>query len=134
MAVALVACLAGVVAAGMPVATLSRTKAEAADRAAALAQKQMESCRGAGYANLTGTLLHANGLLDSATPTGTGEFAFTNVDSGRSDSPGTLLLNGTGTVLIEQVDTELRRLTIRVRWTERGRAREYALTTLVANL
>lgn len=134
LAVFLVACLAGVVAAAMPVATLSRTKADASNAASAIAQKEMEAVRGLGYANLTATALLAAGLVDSTTPDASGAFPFTNVDAGVNDSPGTALTGGTGTILIEHVDTELRRVTVRVAWNERGKPRSYTLSTLVANL
>ena len=134
LAVFLVACLAGVVAAAMPIATVSRAKAEAADTASALAQKQIEAVRGLGYANLTGSALLSAGLIDSTTADASGAFAFTNVDDDRNDSPGTALPGGTGSVLIEQVDSELRRVTVRVNWSERGKPRFFVLSTLVANL
>lgn len=134
LSVFLVACLAGVVAAAMPVATLSRTKAEAANSAAAIAQKEMEAARGLGYANLTAAGLLANGLIDSTGTDASGAFLFSNVDAALGDSPNTSLQGGTGTVLVEQVDVELRRLTIRVTWNERGKPRSFTLSTLVANL
>lgn len=134
LAVFLVACLAGVVAAAMPVATLSRTKADASNTASAIAQKQMEAVRGMGYANLTGSTLLSAGLIDSATADASGAFPFTNVDGSVNDSPSTALTGGTGTVFIEQVDTELRRVTVTVNWNERGKPRSFTLSTLVANL
>lgn len=134
LSVFLVSCLAGIVTAAMPVATLSRSKAENSDRAVALAQKEMESVRGVGYANLTGANLLADDLIDSTNTNAAGAFSFTDVDAGVNDSAGATLASGTGTVLVEQADTELRRVTVTVGWTERGRARAYSLSTLVANL
>lgn len=134
LAVFMAACMAGIVAAAMPVATFSRTKAENGDKATAIAQKEIESIRGLGYANLTAASLDSNGLIDSPTLSAGGTYAFTNVDSAQKDSPGTTLSSGTGTVRIEQVDIELRRVTVQVSWLERGRTRTYALSTLVANL
>lgn len=132
--VALTGALATIVAAAMPVATMSRTKADAANHAQALAQKEMEAARGLGYANLTGAQLFANGLVDDANGTAAGAWAFTNVDAGMSDSPGTALAQGTGLILVDQADVELRRVTVQVTWRERGATRSYTLSTLVANL
>ncbi len=133
-AVFITACLAAVVAAAMPVATLSRTKADASNRAQAIAQKEMEAARGLGYANLTGPQLSANGLVDDPNGPSAGVWTFTNVDAGANDAPSTVLAGGTGTVAVEQADVELRRLTVQVSWTERGKARSFSLSTLVANL
>ena len=130
----LVGALATIVAAAMPVATLSRTKADASNRAQALAQKEMEAVRGLGYANLTGPQLAANSLVDDANGPSAGAWTFTNVDAGTKDSPGTALAGGTGTILVDQTDTELRRVTVRVEWRERGATRDFTLSTLVANL
>ncbi len=134
LAVFLLACLAGIVTAAMPVATLSRSKAEAADTATAIAQKEMEAARGLGYANLTATGLQTAGLIDSTTADANGAFPFSDVDDALNYSPSTALPSGTGTIFIEQVDTELRRVTVRVAWSERGRVRSFILSTLVANL
>ena len=41
---------------------------------------------------------------------------------------------GTGTIKIEQVDIDLRRIIVTVSWTERGTPRNVVVGTLVANL
>lgn len=134
LAVFMAACMAGIVAAAMPMASLSRSKAESADKAAAIAQKEMESIRGVGYANLTPNALLADGFLDSAVADASGYYPFSHVDDAMSDSPSTALQKGSGSVQIEQVDTELRRVTVRIAWSDRDRPRTFALSTLVANL
>lgn len=118
----------------MPVATLSRNKADLLNRATALAQKEMEAVRGTGYANLTASQLDSNHLIDSPTPVTTDTYTFTDVDGELNDSPAKVLPSGTGTIKIEQADTELRRVTITLVWIEKGQKKSYSLATLVANL
>jgi type II secretory pathway pseudopilin PulG len=135
-----VGCAAMILAATLPVASGSRIKAEYENRASGVAQKQLERIRGAGYANLTGTQLHALGFVDSATPASTTQtpptstFNFTNSDSGSNDNVSVVLPSGTGQVVIGEVDLDLRSVTVTVNWTERGQTRTFSVGTLVANL
>ncbi len=132
---------AAILAATMPVATNSRIKADFNNKATSLAQKELEEIRGKGYANLTANSLLNYGLIDSATAlkiegqdAGITSYSFTNVDSGVSDNPARLLPEGIGIVSLEQVDTDLRRVTVEVSWTDRGRERFVRVATLLANL
>lgn len=137
-----VSCVA-VLAATMPIATQSRTRADMNNKATSLCQKQIEAVRAAGYPNLTADQLYSFGLIDSkttvsipgqATPSGASIFSFTNVDNGKKDNPATILTDGKGYITVEQVDLDLRRVTVEVHFTDRGRARSVKLGTLVANL
>lgn len=133
-AVFLTGCCATIVAGAYPVATMSRTKADAANRASALAQKEIEAVRGLGYANLTPTQMLANGLIDSATPIDVDTYSFTGVDASLTDSAATVLPNGTARIAVSQVDAELRRVVVTILWNDRGTTRSFVLSTLVANL
>lgn len=130
----LMALCAAIVAAGMPIATKSRIKADYNNKATSLAQKQLEAVRGLGYANATAAQLYSNGLIDSTTLNPNGRYNFTNVDIGALDNPAKVLPQGTGEIGIEQVDLDLRRITVVVRWLDRGVSRSLTLGTLVANL
>lgn len=134
MAVFLVAMCALVVSATMPMANRSRMKADLSGKAVGMAQKQLEALRGLGYANLTASQLFARNLIDSTTPIATDTYSFTNVDSGALDNPSRILPSGTGQVKVEQVDLDLRRVTVLVAWNENGRSRNFRIGTLVANL
>jgi type II secretory pathway pseudopilin PulG len=130
----LVALCASVLAASIPTATKSRLKATYSGLALSLAQKELEAIRTRGYANVSGSQLASLGLLDSATPVSSGTFSFTNVDHPLYDSPARVLPGGEGFVTIEQVDLDLRRVTVRVEWTEGGQRKALTLGTLIANL
>jgi hypothetical protein len=123
------------IAATTPTATTSRMKAEEMNRAMGLAQKELESIKGLGYVNVDATQLAGYGLLDSATPISGTTYSFTNVDNASLDSCGQILKNGTGTVLIEQVETDVRRVTVTVSWKERGVTnRSVTVGGVIANL
>lgn len=123
-----------VVIATMPLATASRAKADLMNRAMGLAQKELEGLRGVGYSNLTPTQMYSYGLIDSTTPTGTDTYAFTSADALANDNPSKVLPNGTGSVKVEQMDFDLRRVTITITYKDRGTTRTVRLGTLVANL
>lgn len=133
-AVFLVAVCATILAASMPTASRSQKVADLNNKATNLGQKELEAIRSLGYANLTPSQLLAAQLIDSATPTATNTYAFTNTDGGVNDSVAQRLPAGTATVTIEQVDIDLRRVTVTVNYIYRGSARSVRLGTLVANL
>lgn len=133
-AVFLVGLSATVLTATMPVAHGSRHKADLAGKAMGLAQKQLETIRGAGYANLIPTELYSEGLIDSTTPVATDTYRSTNVDSAQLDNVAKVLPSGQSTVKVEQVELELRRITVTVTWVEKGKTRSFAVGTLVAYL
>lgn len=126
-------CIA-IVGASMPIATASRARADLSNRAVSLAQKELESIRSVGYPNLTPAALYSRGYLDSASSVATNTYSFTNADSSQTDSPAQMLPSGTGRVLLEDVDVELRRITVTVSWVDRGKTKTYQIGTLVANL
>ncbi|MCX7799044.1 MAG: hypothetical protein N2109_01730 [Fimbriimonadales bacterium] len=130
----LVALCASVLAASIPTATKCRLKATYSGLALSLAQKELEAIRTRGYPNVSGAQLASLGLLDSSTPVAADTFSFTNVDHPLHDSPARVLPEGKGFVTIEQVDLDLRRVTVRVEWRENGQTRSLLLATLVANL
>jgi len=133
-AVFLVAVCAAILVATMPTASRSQAMADLNNKATNLAQKQLEAVRSLGYSNVTAGQLLAASLIDSTTPVTANTYAFTNVDMGMNDSPGKLLPSGTGTVSIEQLALDLRRVKVTVNWSYRGQAKTVSLGTLVANL
>lgn len=134
MGIMIVALCATALVTTMPVATMSRVRAKSQNQALSLAQKEMEAIRSVGYANVTPAQLFANGLIDSTTPISGNTYSFTNVDNAILDNPSAALPGGVGRVTIEEVAIDLKRVTIEVQWTDKGRARTVSLGTLVANL
>ena len=134
LAIFLVVVCAFIVAATMPIANTSRAKASDLDKAMGLAQKQLEAIRGVGYANVTPAQLVSYGLIDSATPTATNTYSFTNSDSANLDNPARILTNGSGSVVVEQLDVDLRRVTVNVTWRDRVKYKTFSVGTLIANL
>lgn len=129
----LLAC-AAVLSATTPIATMSRYKAEQMNRAAGIAQKELEAIKAAGYANATASQLVTYGLIDSTTQTATNTYTFTGSDAANFDNPSKVLPSGTGTVLLEQPAVDLRRVTVTVTWDERGTTRSFSVGTLIANI
>ncbi len=128
----------------IPVANISRGKADNQNAATILAQKMIETARGEGYPNATNSRFVDNGMADNSTlvntnalgigPAGEQALEFTNVDSGIVDSPGTVLPGGRGFIYSAQSGLDMRRVTIIVMWREKTTTRSVRLTTLVANL
>ena len=134
LALFLMTASATIVAVTMPISTISRGKADLHNKAQNLAQKQLEKVKAAGYPNLTGTQLFNLGVIDSDTATSGTTFAWTNADAARTHSPATVLPSGTGTLTIDQVSIDLRRVTLTVNYSDRGKALSYTVGTLIANL
>ncbi len=118
----------------MPISTASRAKADLSSKAIGLAQKQLEALKGVGYPNLTPSQLFAKGLIDSSSAVETNTYSFTGADGAANDSPAMVLPAGTGRVTIEQVDLDLRRVTITITYRDRNATRTVRLGSLVANL
>lgn len=133
-AIFLSAMCALVLAAGMPIANSSRARADYYNKATGLAQKQIEAIRTIGYPNATASQLATVGLIDSAEPIATNTFSFTNVDSASLDNPARILPSGTGRVTLEQIDLDLRRVTVEIRWMDRSVQKSVKVGTLIANL
>jgi len=118
----------------MPLANKARIRADLYNKALNLAQKQLEAIRGKGYANATASQLFSLGLIDNTTPIAANTYSFTNSDSAALDNPSLILPGGSGSVLVEQADLDLRRIIVTVRWNDQGTSRQVQLGTLIANL
>ncbi len=128
----------------IPVANITRGKADNLNAATTLAQKMIETARGKGYPNVTNQRLFETGLADGTTlvntnalgigPVGEQALEFTNVDGTIVDSPGTVLPEGRGFIYSTQSGLDLRQVTIIVMWKEKSGTRSVRLTSLVANL
>jgi type II secretory pathway pseudopilin PulG len=134
LAIFLVVTSATIVLSTMPLSTSSRIKADYLNRATSLAQKQLEAIRGRGYQNATVAQLYAAGLIDSTTPIATNTYAFTNSDSAALDNPAKVLPTGTGSVQLDQIVLDLRRVIVKVNYVERGKPRSVTVGTMIANL
>ena len=134
LSVFMVTCAAAILASAMPVATISRTKANYVNKAANFAQKEVELMKAQGYANLTPEKLEAVDLIDNTTTVATNTYACNTTDSAVGDRVGDLLPTGTATVMIEQLDIELKRITVTVNWKEKGKNRSFVVASLVANI
>jgi hypothetical protein len=134
LAIFLMTASIAVVAATMPISTISRGKSDLYNKAQNLAQKELERVRALGYPNATAALLLQNSLIDSDTPTTGTTYSWTNVDAGLNHSPATVLPSGTGSLTIDQVDNDLRRITVTVTYSDRGKTLSYSTGTLIANV
>jgi hypothetical protein len=135
-AIFLVLTAALIVAATMPVATVSRTMTSYEDKAMDLAQKQMEAIRTAGFANCTPGQLASLGVIDSTNPVGDNPnvYSFTNSDSANRDNPSLVLPSGAGTVELDTLSLNMTRVLITVTWSDHGTPRSYQIGSLEANL
>jgi Tfp pilus assembly protein PilV len=134
MSVFMVGCIGTVLASAMPVATIGRSKAQFNQTATNFAQKQIEAIRAEGYPNINPAKLTALGLIDSETSVSANTYSCNNTDSAVGDDVPDILPGGQATVTIEQVDLELKRITVNVTWREKGLTRSFRVGTLVANL
>lgn len=128
----------------IPIASITRGKAENMNSAVSLAQKTAELVRGGGYPNTLPSRLYDNNLIDSTTLQSIASYSFatageqayecSNVDNALVDSPSKVLPNGKGFIKSEQVDLDLRRVTVIIAWQERSKWKSVRISTLVANL
>jgi len=130
----LVMACAMIVAATMPIADVSRGKADLLSKAGGLVQKQLEAIRGTGYANINATSLAGYGYIDSPNPISTNTYSFSNSDSSHLDNPSRILPGGVGTVQIIQVQANLVQVIVTVTYSDSQRSRTVSVGTLVANL
>lgn len=131
-------------AATMPVATLTRGKAENVSIATSLGQKMLEEIRANGYPNSTVARLYAVSLLDSTTAVNLGTvgvgtagetgYECTNVDTAAAGNTGRILSQGRSFLIVDQVNIDMRRVTVVVGWKEKGNWKTVRVGTLVANL
>lgn len=133
-AVFLVLSAATVVLVTMPMGTTSRAIADLNNKAMGLAQKEIEAIRSLGYANATASQLYSFALIDSTSPIATNTYSFTNADSASRDNPARILPSGTGSVKIEQIDLDLRRITVTITYSDRGNTKSVSVGTLIANI
>jgi type II secretory pathway pseudopilin PulG len=134
LSVFMVTCAGAILASAMPAATVSRMKGNYLNKAANFAQKEIELMKAQTYSNLTDTKLYASDLIDNTTPIATNTYSCNNTDAAVGDRVTDLLPSGTASVKIEQMDIELKRITLTVNWREKGRNRSYSVASLVANL
>ena len=134
LSVFMVTCAGAILASSMPAATVSRVKGNYLNKASNFAQKEVELMKALTYPNLTPTKLLAADLIDSTTTVSSNTYSCNNTDSAVGDRVQDLLPSGTATVKVEQIDLELKRITVTVNWSEKGRSRSYAVASLVANL
>lgn len=128
----------------IPVANLTRGKADHMNSATSLAQKMLERVRRDGYPNAENSRFVVNGLADASTlvstsaygcgPIGEQALEFTNVDASVVDSPAKVLPGGKGYIFSTQAGIDMRRVTVVVAWKENSVTKSVRLTTLVANL
>lgn len=144
MAAFLVLICALIFSATIPVANMTRGKAENLNIATSLSQKLMEKIRGTGYPNTTGARLLTVGLVDNTTVVdigalgigSAGETAFecTNVDGADFDSTARVLPNGRSFIKVEQISMDMRRLTVVMAWKEKSAWKSIRVASLSANL
>lgn len=129
----------------VPVANLTRGKAESLNQATSLGQKTVESIRSGKYPNCSAAQLFADGKIQSMTQVNLGTlpgvgtagemaYEFTTVESAEIDSPGSVLPAGRGFIKTEQVNLDMRRITVIIAWQERSQWKSIRLMTLIANL
>ncbi len=134
LSVFMVTCAGAILASAMPAATVSRMKGNYLNKAANFAQKEVELMKAQTYSNLTAAKIYSADLIDSTSPIATNTYSCNSTDAAVGDRVSDILPNGTASVKIEQVDLELKRITLTVNWSEKGRSRSYVVGSLVANL
>ena len=111
-----------------PAATSCSRQAQEYKTATATAQRKMEQIRSFKYELLNPSVLYTSGAIDSATdPT---PYSFTVADSVASK-----LTQGTGTVDIQDAETDMKTVTVTVSWISSSHsvARSVRLTTYVVD-
>jgi type II secretory pathway pseudopilin PulG len=134
LSVFMVTCAGAILASAMPAATISRVKGNYLNRAANFAQKEIELMKAQTYSNLTASKLYAADLIDNTTAIATDTYSCNSTDAAVGDEISDILPSGSASVKIEQLDIELKRITVTVNWNEKGRNRSYVVGSLVANL
>jgi len=116
-----------------PMAMMARRAASERSQATSIALKQIEGLRAIGYKNLTYTSLKGLGWI-SASPTSS-PFSFTSVDQSSGDSVAALLPQGTGTISVADLSTDLRQVTVTVSWRDRRNVQQQvSLSTFIHDL
>jgi len=128
---------AGIVAATMPVATNAHVRADNYSKALNLAQEQLETIRGNGFANATVGQLCAYGLIDNESPVATNTYTFSNTSAATPanlDSPAKVLQHGSGTIMVQLLNFNLTQVVVTVSWRDQMGNHSVQLGTLIANL
>ncbi|MEP0765283.1 MAG: hypothetical protein HRF45_01905 [Fimbriimonadia bacterium] len=120
-------------AAALPLGHFARQKADLTNKAAGLANRQLEEVRSVGYPNLDPSTLQGLGIIDSITR-GDHGYPFTNASSNRGDAVSTLLPNGQAWLDLYDIGLDLKSVVITVQWTEKGRTRTVRMATMIGNL
>ena len=106
--------------------------------ASSIVQRELTGIANRKYPNIDATVLASTtpkpALLDSATAVTTNTYSFTNIESANNASVAQLLPSGIGRVLIEQLTTDTRRVTVTVTWTNNGVTSSYAAAYIMGNL
>jgi Tfp pilus assembly protein PilV len=134
LSVFMVASAGAILASAMPVATVSRTKANYMNKAANFAAKEIELMKAQTYPNLSPDKVFAADCIDNTTPVSSNTYSCNNTDAAVGDRVTDILPHGSATAKIEQIDIELKRVTLTVSWTEKGKVRTFVAGSLVANL
>jgi hypothetical protein len=95
-----------------PVSNVLRDRSGSFSRAAVLAQRKMEQIRQLSASQITATGLRTAGIVDTTNSTTATTLTFTTVDS-----LATELTQGTGTVQLTGVGTDLVRADVTISWT-----------------
>ena len=98
------------------------------DRAVAITQRKIDQAHGIGYGRLTQTDLALAGVIDSTSTTQPYNFAAT-------DKLNTIFPKATGTIEVTDFTSNIRRVSVTVKWTGSARKQgngSFTLETLVA--
>jgi hypothetical protein len=112
-------------------------RADNYNKALNLAQEQLETIRGNGFANATASQLYAYGLIDTESPVTANTYPFSNSSASTPtnlDNPAKVLENGSGTVMVELLNFNLTQVVVTVSWSDRMGSHSVQLGTLIANL
>lgn len=110
-----------------PTCIRSTKQAQEYKIAAAISQKKMEQLRAVSYDLLNYTQLTSRSVVDSSP--GSSPYSFTTVDS-----LSTLLPSGTGTLTVQDINSDTRQVTVTVSWRGTGTAtRSIQTVTLIVD-
>jgi len=131
MGILLLTVLVFSVTATMRVAFLSRTMADQHTKAAILISRELESVRSLGYGNTSYTGLLFYGLIDSSSTQTS--MTFTTI-GGTGDRINTQLPSGTGSIIITDSSSTVKKVTVTINWAQNGRSHSDSASTLLAKL
>lgn len=130
-----VICAAAIAVAALPVSTTSKTKAKYYNYAVNFATRQIEEIQYHDFTKITAADLAADDLIDNTVPvSGTDTYSCNLTQFGAGEAITTKLPSGKATVRIEDINADMKRVTVHVEWKERSNTRSYDLGAVVANL